>query len=305
MGRRRSVITAVANGQTAWLGARIRSVGGESVEAYLRRLDAFVVEPVPSKRRETLARYFAPSWAWLEAMGALPPGARPELEVETRQGERLQATLEIKPAASLRWSTLPMGQPLLRDLEPKRNYAFRFLQEHRTLYVRYRRCRDDGAESMATFMDRMLKEAAVHPLKRLVLDLRGNGGGDERVSEPLLSWASTHPAFHHREGVLVLTDAGTYSSGHGLARRLKQAGALIAGTETGQPENAFGQIHFTSLPGLKPVFGCSLSRFLWDKVNPEAWRRGLVPDVPLEPTKDDVLGLSDTVLDRVLARPEK
>lgn len=160
-----------------------------------------------------------------------------------------------------------------------------------------------GTEPVEAFLDRVLRSCGQRPVTRVVLDLRGNGGGDERVSEPLLSWIRKHPAFSRTGGTIVLTDANTYSSGHGLARRLKRAGALIAGAETGQPENAFGQIHFTALPGLKPAFGCSTRRFLWDKGNPEAWRRGLLPDLLTEPMTEDVLGLSDTVLDRVLARP--
>ena len=297
------MISHVANGQEALLGARVLAVGGEPVADYLHRLEPFIADPVPSRRRQQLARLFPVGWAWLEALGELPGGAQPLLDLEDRAGKRFQARMEVAPAEGRRWAALPGAWKRQRDLEANRNYAFRLLQEDRTLYLRYGRCRNDADEPMKVFLGRMAKACRNRPVARIVVDLRGNAGGDERVFAPVIRWIRATPAFSRPEGTLVLTDAGTYSSGHGAARRLKGDGALVAGGETGQPDNAFGQVHFTALPGLRPVFGCSVRRFLWDKENPEGWQRGLIPDVLLEPTVEDVLGLSDTVLDGVLARP--
>ncbi|WP_306597930.1 hypothetical protein [Geothrix sp. 21YS21S-2] len=296
-------IILVAHGQEALLGARVVAVGGEPVDDYLHRLEPFIADPVPSKRRQLLAGLFPVGWAWLEALGELPGGAQPLLELEDREGKRFEARMEVGPEEGRRWATLPGAWKRPRDLEPDRYYAFRLLQEDRTLYLRYARCRNRTDDPMKDFLGRMAEACRNRPVARIVVDLRGNAGGDERVFAPVLRWIRNNPAFSRPGGTWVLTDAGTHSSGHGAARRLKGDGALLAGGETGQPDNAFGQVHFTVLPGLRPVFGCSVRRFLWDKGNPEGWQRGLIPDVLLEPTVEDVLGLSDTVLDRVLARP--
>lgn len=135
------------------------------------------------------------------------------------------------------------------------------------------------------------------------MDLRGNGGGHEPTFDPILRALKQQPCFKRPKGLLVLTDAGTFSSGHGTARTLQKAGGLLAGEEPGQPENAFGQLRFTRLPGLHPAFACSTKRFCYEPSDPSAWTRSLRVALPLEASREDLLGLGDTVLDRVLALP--
>lgn len=285
-------------------GARIVNVGGQPVEAYLESLEAFQSAPVPSHRAHRAAQSFPYGWIYLKDTGRLPSGVRPELDVEHADGRREIREMPTLDREGVSWTSLHPPIPLLRNADPSRFYTHRLIEEGRTLYIRYRSCRNQaGQESVWAFTGRVQQEAKAAPVERAVVDLRGNGGGNGLLFWRMERWLSKHPAFSRPGGLLVLTDSETFSSAFMAARNLQRAGGRVIGAEPGQPVNHYGQIHFTEIPGLRPAFACATKAFLFDPGDPTAWNRSLKVDLPLDETRADVLGMADSVLAAALGTP--
>lgn len=287
------------------LGAQVLTVGGQSVEAFLQSLEAFGAAAVPSFARMRAADRFPFGWLWLKELGRLPSGSTPTIDVTWPDGR--QETRILTPVTNfgrLPWSRLPPAVGLLRASDPDQLYTFRLIEENRTLYIRYRRCQNQkGGESVWSFTGRVEKAAAAAQPRRVIVDLRGNGGGNSVLLWRMIHWIHRTPAFSKPGGLLVLTDAETFSSAFINARELQQTGGLVIGSEPGQPVNAYGDIRFTKLPGLRPAFGCSTKAFIYDPGDVAAWHHSLRVDVPVAETREDILGLTDSTLAAALHTP--
>ena len=193
-------------------------------------------------------------------------------------------------------------------------------------------------------------------IRHLVLDLRGNGGGNvftgnallryllprpyylvletsavqrrlrrrlqmdfwERITPALLSldpnqrWANGRHQFRFRfrphpqrfaGQVLVLTDGGTFSMGSYLAAYLQQlGGATVVGAETGggaSGANAMLQ-GYLLLPESHLRLRVPVYRIVHQTGQPDT-RQGVLPDVSVRPTLDDLLQQRDPVLEAARA----
>lgn len=297
------LITNTDEAHQAWLGARVLAVGNLPVNDFLQSLRPFVSAAVPAYRTAKLARLFRFGWEWQTALGLAPEKTGPELTLELRDGQKVKEAITATEGDTLHWVSLHPTSPRLRDADPEKSYTFSLLQGGRTLYVRYRSCRDDVSESFEAFTGRVQQACHGQPLARVIVDLRANDGGNSAVFDPMLRWIEKHPAFSRPSGALVLTDVKTFSSAFLNAWSLQTQGARILGSEPGQPINAYGDIRATTLPGLPATFGCSTKAFIILPKDDSAWRRSLKVDLALDETAEDALGLTDSVLDRTLAQP--
>jgi hypothetical protein len=66
-------------------------------------------------------------------------------------------------------------------------YWSEYLPDSQTLFVQYNRCANDSSHHFSDAARQALAEADSHRVKRVVIDLRWNGGGDSSVINPLMS----------------------------------------------------------------------------------------------------------------------
>src|SRR4029079_18472040 len=80
-----------------------------------------------------------------------------------------------------------LGLPVyLMNSHPADRYYWRqFLPESKTLYVQYRQCADDPKLKFADFAAQTLAQIDEIKPRRVIVDLRFNGGGNSRVLSPL------------------------------------------------------------------------------------------------------------------------
>jgi C-terminal processing protease CtpA/Prc len=132
-------------------------------------------------------------------------------------------------------ATLP-----LYATRPGEPFWYTYLASSRTLYVRYLVCADRSGFAQLT--QEVFATAARQPVQRLVVDLRGNGGGDSSVFDPFLEALRTSPL--NRPGRLfVLIDQGTFSSALLNALDLAETThATTLGQPTGGKPNSYGEV---------------------------------------------------------------
>jgi C-terminal processing protease CtpA/Prc len=184
--------------------------------------------------------------------------------------------------------------PVYLDM-PQRDHWFRYLADSGTLYVRYLRCQD--ATGFAAFVQELASTARSAPANRVVLDLRGNGGGSTAVVQPFVDWVRSSP-LNVRGRFFVIVDRGTFSSGMDAAIQLAgPTRATLVGEPTGGKPNSYGEVKTFQLGNSGLVVQYATEYFSLVPGNPPS----LEPAVRIEPSFADYAAARDPVLDAIVA----
>ncbi len=147
-------------------------------------------------------------------------------------------------------STWGSGSPKaerLADRHPDRNYWFEPLPERKAVYFRFASVQNEEDEPLVEFCPRMFAEIASRKAERLVIDLRGNNGGNNYLTQALVHGVIKSSSTV-RAGCSSSPMAGR-SPRRGTARATSSATwALFVGSPTGGRPNHFGDAEQFSLP---------------------------------------------------------
>jgi hypothetical protein len=187
------------------LGKRILRIGGVGVDEAVAR-----IAPLLSRDNDWEIAHSAPLYLTLgEVVHAVGLSDRPDrvtLSLAAADGGTDEAELHTVPPSHLPpWTNVTVAEggslPLYRR-DAGRPYRWTWLEEAKTLYVQYNQCRDaaDGP-SIGRFAEELFRFADTHDLRRFVLDVRLNTGGNFHKSRPLVEGIARRPALN-REGVV-------------------------------------------------------------------------------------------------------
>ncbi len=175
----------------------------------------------------------------------------------------------------------------------KDDYWFTYLEDSKTLYLRYAAC----VELKRQFVRDLFACADTHPVRRFVIDLRHNGGGLYPTLKRLIANLERRPHLTQRGRLFVIVDHGSISAAVVNAAILREKlHALIVGEPTAGKPNTFGNAHRFRLPNSRLIVECSTKYF------DETQETGvtLLPDIPVEFTFDDYVNGRDPALEAVL-----
>jgi hypothetical protein len=202
------------------------------------------------------------------------------------------------------WATAdPAALPLWRG-RADQPYWFEELDgkdgnPRRTLYMRYARVEHASDERFPAFCRRMFERLEKSAVERLVIDLRGNRGGNNYITQSLIHGV-IRSGLDRPGGVYVLTDHATFSAAMNCASYLERdTWALFAGAPTGASPNHFGDAEQFPLPHSGHLLLCSTVR--WQDSDPRDERPWIYPDLPVQTTFADFQAGKDPVLEAVLA----
>ena len=142
--------------------------------------------------------------------------------------------------------------PIFRSHPEENYYWYQYLTDQNALYIQYLQCASDPKQPFADFARKVLAEADAHPQSRVVIDMRFNGGGDDRIIGPLKSGLASR--LKRLGQVYVLIGPGTFSSGVDNAIDLRQdLKASLVGEPTGGSPRAYGGIMPIVLPNSRII----------------------------------------------------
>lgn len=321
------------------LGARVREMGGHTPEDLAKELQPYV------GGRPTRARLFSINFmtspAAMHAIGLLPSPLQATFTFELPDGSRVQQTIDAEPQPAVtegdavRWpaldlipQSLPAGgrwRHVLADradlplwLQQGTRLYWHTYPNPRTVYVAFRRTRDDGEPKLEDFLDGVIEEASGRRPQVAIVDLRANTGGAYEMAN---SFTRRLPSALARDGrVYVLTGPDTFSAGVVIAARLKHSarGRIdIVGGEMGDYPQFWAEGGRVNLPGsgltvrYSDAFhdwekGCGLSqigRCHWLNFFFDVAAGDLLPTIPVRFTFADYIAGRDPVLAAVEKRP--
>ncbi len=190
--------------------------------------------------------------------------------------------------------------PSLRPHSPLRPYWFECLDDEWAVYFRYDAVADDPGEPFPAFVARLFRFIEENEIERLIIDLRGNDGGNNYLVQPLIHAVLRCDRINQAGHLFVLTGPGTFSAAVNCASDLeRETRALFVGEPTGAGANHCGDASSFVLPRTRIAVRCSTVR--WQKSDPHDSRTAILPDVPVPSLFSDWIAGRDAALEAALA----
>ena len=282
------------------LGAHIVAIDGRPVAVAVAALAPLIPTDNPMWTLNVLP-VFLRSPGYMSAAGlAREPTAPLRLTLADAGGRRREAVVPPeRQDSTARWiaadADVRVPLPLTRRLPGP--FAYVDLGDSaRTVFARIREIVDEpGQERLAQFVARLFAHLDSLGSRRLILDLRGNGGGNNYLNQPLVHALIQRPALDRTGRLFVIVDRGTFSAAVSLAADLeRETHALFVGEPTGGAPNAPGDPARVTLPASGLVV--RISTVFWQGSDPRDPRGFIAPDLPVMPTWVDWFGHRDPAL---------
>jgi len=191
----------------------------------------------------------------------------------------------------------PEQKPLYRRFD--RNYDFEFIADEKMIYVWFEKVRDEDDESIAQFFSRVFDFIKENEVKRFVLDIRENTGGNLELNGPVLHGLIACKKVNYPGGLYVIIGRDTFSAAMNLAVSLERhTYALFVGEPTGATPNHFGDTQEIMLPYTQLTV--EISELFWQNSDPRDNRPWIRPDIPAKLSFTDFIQHRDPSLDAIL-----
>jgi C-terminal processing protease CtpA/Prc len=180
---------------------------------------------------------------------------------------------------------------------PNLHYWKEILPDNDALYIKYNRCRNMPEQPMDAFYQQIKDDIIEKDIKRLVLDLRNNGGGDSTLLMPMIRWLGQTDSFRKKRGLYVIVGRDTFSSAllnvYAIKQRTK---AVFIGEPTGGKPNSHGEVLYLTLKhsGLSIRYSTAYYKLIKDDLLDSFY-----PDILCEVTMADYLAGKDPALSHI------
>jgi C-terminal processing protease CtpA/Prc len=154
-------------------------------------------------------------------------------------------------------------------------------------------------EPSPAVLRRIQRLARASGTRRVIVDVRLNGGGDNTTYGPLVDVFAS-PQVNRRGKLYLLVGRATFSAAANFAAEIDaDTRATIVGEPTGGGVETYGD----TVPVLLPTLGWSVyvaARYHERKRGPNDHRLAVAPDVPVDLTSAEYVAGQDPVLERAL-----
>jgi hypothetical protein len=275
--------------------SEVLRIGDLNIEEVLRRVGTVV-----SYENETKLRVDAPSYLnnpdVLHALGVIPE--RDSASFTVRQADGDTATIWL-PAMRIhrdQWEAVSINRP--RYLQRRsEDFWFELMEDGEVLYFKYNRCRDPLG--FWRFSRSVLNVLDEQPVERMVIDFRGNGGGNSALFTYLLLRGLKKQSVNQRGRLYGIIDGATFSSAVMNAAELRlETAAILVGEPTSGKPYGYGEVGSFTLPNSGLTVWYSSEYF--EAVPKLGDTPSLEPDVMIMRTSEDYFTGKDAVLDSLI-----
>ncbi len=134
---------------------------------------------------------------------------------------------------------------------PYDNYWYEYLPDQKTMYVCYRSAVQMPEKPTEIFAKELFDTIKSQDVEKLVIDVRENQGGSDRVFKPLLSQIKKSK-LNVPNKLFVIIGRKTYSAGMNTAILLKEkTNAILVGEDSGGKPSHYGDTRHFQLPNSK------------------------------------------------------
>jgi hypothetical protein len=293
-------VTAASADFSSALGARVLSIGGRTPEQLKAELAPYISFENEHELRVSVP-HLIPAEGVLKHLGLIESDRTVAVRVQKPGGESidLKAPIQLGNVKKVGiYDGLPVTAPFYNS-HPGAVYWQEFLADSGTLYIQYNQCRSDAKDPFPDFSRRVMADADSHTVKRVVIDLRQNGGGNSRIIGPLKSGLAAR--LKSVGNVYVFIGPNTFSSAVDNAIELQRdLKATLVGAPSGGMPEGYGEVAYIKLPNSKLTVQITTKR--WGPENATG-PVTLTPKIAAPLRLADILASRDPALDAVTAIP--
>ncbi len=271
----------------AHVGKRVTAIDGVPIAEVFARVEPLIPRDNASTVRLLLPEYLVCAEV-LRGLGVV----RGPATYSFADGSEVVLEPTVAYGLGTVFHPLPARRPQLLYRGLDHPFVLVPLERGRSLYLGYHQV----ASPPQSLLDRILRTARKPGFRRLVIDVRHNGGGDNTTYWPLLDLIGERLL---RGKVVVLLGRMTFSAAGNFAAAVDHGTrARLVGEPSGGAPNQWGDRHAIELPvaGLTAYVAAE-----YVEVVRTDRRLAVEPDVRVEPTVADFLAGRDPVLRRALA----
>src|SRR5579871_1982476 len=290
-------VTDAAPGGEALLGARIVAIGGAPVGAVRERLMTVTPSDEGPGVREGLADRRMTLGIFLHGLDVTPSAASARFAAVGDDGRQITADLTaLAPGAEPAWRSAAATTPLMRQHPDEALWCVDVAPD--ALYCDFRSYQNLDRPAAA-----LRQRLADRPPKKLIIDLRSNGGGDYTVGlRQLVDPIRDNPSVNRRGRLFVLIGPMTFSAAMSNSAHFRQrTQAILVGEPIGERPNSYQENGELTLPNSHLILSYSTRLYQFAPGDPTNEIR---PDVPIATSWADYKAGRDPVVEWVLAQPD-
>ena len=279
------------------IGAKVVKIGSTSINEVRGKLQQLIPQGESKwfemDRSAGLITEIEP----LAALHIIPYSDTAGFTFETDSGSRF--TLELRadvPGKNSSLVTLSEQVPLPFQ-HSDAPFWFTYLSDSRTVYVDFHSYQDLQEETK-----HLWEFIAQHPVKRLIIDMRWNGGGNfVHGRQYLVSKITFMPLLNRPGRLFVITGRRTFSAGMtNVTDFRRETEAIIVGEPTGARPNGYQENHWFRLPLSKIQVSCATLKYRFQPYNDSS---AVFPDHQADPDWSLFRIGKDSAIDWILTQP--
>jgi hypothetical protein len=226
------------------VGGRVTKINDIPIDDVVARVRTLITQG----ESELLIAARVPNWLYVaEALHGLGVGKSVDAArytvVMDDGSERTVDLKMLEDSTKAQWKLAAQSQPLYRQ-KPAERFWFQWLPESSTLYVAFR-----GYENLRAKSRELWSFVDANPVKKIVFDVRDNGGGDYNVGRKyLVDELARRPKLRG----YVITSTHTFSAALKTAIDFREvARATLVGETIGERPNSYSENDEMTLPNSK------------------------------------------------------
>jgi hypothetical protein len=283
------------------LYGKITALGGKPIDDIVATLTAIIPHENEAQVKNKIPNLLTDTVV-LHGMKIIPSIDMASLTVLTMSGRKI--TLDMKPlsfSSKPEWlvDTSNESEAPLYLRNRRKFYWYKILTEKQTLFFKYNACQNIAGQPFREFVKTLFDAADSENVKRIVIDLRHNGGGNSGIFAPFLEEIKKKTEFLQKGSIYVMIGRQTFSSAILNAIDLKkQTPAIFVGEPTGGKPNHYGEVKMFRLPqsGISVTYSVKYFRVIDN--DPDS----IMPDLLIEPRITDYLKKVDPALEYVVEK---
>lgn len=277
------------------LGARIVSIGSLSIEEAQGKIRQLIPQAENQWYVLNSSAKLLMSVEPLAALGVLPGLGPADFTFEDDSGRRFKLRIRPVPAGASDSEEIATEPVPLPFQHPEDALWFTYLSDSRTVYVDFRSYQDLETQSA-----RLWEYIGRHPVRRLIIDMRWNQGGNfTKGREYLIYKLIFMPALNRAGHLFVITGRGTFSAGMtNVTDFRRETEATLVGEPTGARPNGYQENHLFTLPLSMLRVSCAKLRY---RFQPESATEAVFPDQRIDPDWQLFSAGKDAALEWILA----
>lgn len=310
-------VTSAADAYKKALGTKLVAIGNTPIDRVMQQL-ANIIAHGNDQWLHFYGAQYLPYQPILQGLDLVPAGPTSRLTFRTLAGQEF--TLDVAPSSAPQAAAVGTDSGSVPFYLQNRalNYWYTYLPPLKLLYFKYNACAEMATLPFATFAAGLLQTLDSNPVDTLVLDFRGNVGGDSGILDPLiLSLVQRAPALLANPNFVTydVIDKGTFSSGTRNAMDLKsdqlqavaqnpghglETSLVVIGEPAGGSPRGYGNVVQFQLSNTRLTGQYSTRFFDYRPLIPPG--SSFMPDVAIPIRSTDYFARFDPVMAAILAR---